>query len=480
MAMGAVKGQGAAMQVEMVCLDELVPEDDRYRRLDRVVDWSFVRELAARYYAEDVGRPSIDPIVLVKLMVAGALEGIGSTRELLRQASMRLDLRRFLGYGLSGRLPVHQTLSHAHTRRFVDGQLFERLFLRSLALCKEQGLVEGTHLSIDGFHAEADAALKSLRASLALAAAPEGEGNGAGMGDEATATAAGQLVLGEGGAGAEGPSSGEEPNRERPAFSLCEPRSGPTPKRTSSNRTSVSRSDPDAKLRGKPGQRPHLVYRGQVAVDCKQRCVVACLGEQADGFEGDAVEPLLDRARFACPKLASVGADSGFAAERVWKAAAARGVTAYIPPQPTMLPKLGEEATSEAQRQALAARARCKSGPGIEAHRRRMADAEGVIGELKNRHGLDRVRSRGAPLFHVQLLLGCTALNCKRLADHVPQAQSGVAAGPQIAEAACAAVAARAAAGAGHARGLQPEASRWLAAFLAAAPRAWDYAVSLN
>src|SRR5919109_5387232 len=99
-AMGAVKGQAATLQVEMVCLDELVPEDDRYRKLDELVDWGFVREAAAPYYADDVGRPSIDPIVLVKLMVAGALEGIGSTRELLRQASVRLDLRRFLGYGL--------------------------------------------------------------------------------------------------------------------------------------------------------------------------------------------------------------------------------------------------------------------------------------------------------------------------------------------------------------------------------------------
>src|SRR5213078_2882012 len=137
--------------------------------------------------------------VLVKLMVAGALEGIGSTRELLRQAGMRLDLRRFLGYGLGERLPVHQTLSHAHTRRFVDAVLFERLFLRSLELCKQHGLVEGSHVSIDGFHAEADAALASLRASLVLAPAPEGE-----AGDDAEPTEGrvperpSQLVLDEG------------------------------------------------------------------------------------------------------------------------------------------------------------------------------------------------------------------------------------------------------------------------------------------
>ena len=471
--MGAVKGQAATLQVEMVCLDELVPEDDRYRRLDRLVDWSFVRELAASYYAEDVGRPSIDPIVLVKLMVAGALEGIGSTRELLRQAGVRLDLRRFLGYGLSERLPVHQTLSHAHTRRFVDAALFERLFLRSLGLCKEHGLVEGTHLSIDGFHAEANAALKSLRASLALAPAREGEAGADAerMEDEALEPA-GQLALGEG--------AGGGPSGERPALALAEPRSCPIPRRKSSNATSVSRSDPEAKLRGKPGQRPHLVYRGQVAVDRKHRCIVACLGEEADGFEGDAVEPLLDRARFACPELESIGADAGFAAERVWRAAERRGITAYIPPQPTMLPKAGEEAQTEAQRQALAARERCKSPAGIEAHRWRMADAEGAIGELKNEGTLARVQRRGTPHFHVQLLLGSTAINCKRLADHAPQAQSGAAAGPQTAEAACPAVAANTAGGAAQPRRAPTDAARWLAAVLAAAPRTWNYAVSLN
>src|SRR3989442_492088 len=105
MAMGAVKGQEATLQVAMVCLDELVPEDCRYRKLDRLVDWSFVREAAAPYYADEVGRPSVDPIVLVKLMIAAALEGIGSTRELCRIAGRRLGLRRFLGYGVLPRLP---------------------------------------------------------------------------------------------------------------------------------------------------------------------------------------------------------------------------------------------------------------------------------------------------------------------------------------------------------------------------------------
>ncbi|MFQ5426648.1 MAG: transposase [Gaiellales bacterium] len=375
--------------------------------------------------------------------------GIGSVRELCRVAGLRLDLRRFLGYGFQERLPAHQTLSHAQTRRFVDGALFERLFLRSVALCREHGLVEGSHLSVDGFHAEANAALASLRASLALVVGAE--------------------------PGAEVPVGGERPERRpAPQLSLAEPRSGPTPRRRSSNQTSVSRSDPDAKLRGKPGQRPHLVYRGQVAVDPKARCVVACLGEKADGYEGDGLGPMLDRARFACPELASVGADSGFAAERVWRGLERRGLVAYMPPQPTMLPN--GEPTTEAQSQAVAARERCKSERGVRAHKQRMADAEGVIGELKNRHALDRVRSRGTPLFHVRLLLGCTALDCKRLADHVPEAASGVASAPTVAASDPQPVAA--ASQADHSS--QGAAATAASSALTAPATSWSYSICLN
>jgi hypothetical protein len=132
-------------------------------------------------------------------------------------------------------------------------------------------------------------------------------------------------------------------------------------------------------LKGKPGQRPHLVYRGHVAVDPRARCVRACLAERAEGHEGDALAPILDRARFVLPGLASVGADQGFAAERVWEGAAERRIVAYVPPQKTMLPRNGCKPRTNAQRLALEARARMKSERGVWAYRQRMADAEGVI-----------------------------------------------------------------------------------------------------
>jgi transposase len=411
-AMGEARTKEATRQLAMVCLDELVAEDDRYRRIDELVgDWGFVREAARPYYADAVGRPSIDPTVLLKLMLAGALEGICSMRELLRVAALRLDLRLFFGYGLGERLPAHQTISEAQTQRFADGDVFERLFLHTVALCKQHGLIEGSHLSVDGFHSEANAALRSLRASLTPLAA---EASGERERDDAAAP-------------------------DPPRLRLAEPRSGPTPTRKASNASVVSATDADARLKGKPGQRPHLVYRGHVGVDPKARCIASCLGERAEGHEGDALAPLLDRVRFVLPALASVGADQGFAAERVWEDAAERRVVAFIPPQKTMLPRTGNEPRTNAQRLALEARARAKSERGLWAYRRRMTDAEGVIAELKNLHGLDRVRSRGTPAFHVQLLLGCAAINLKRLAAHAPTAQQGVAAAPKPATAASAA-----------------------------------------
>ena len=105
-----------------------------------------------------------------------------------------------------------------------------------------------------------------------------------------------------------------------------------------------------------------------------------------------------------------------------------------------------------------------------------MADAEGVIGELKNRGTAARAQRHGTPHFHVQLLLNCTAVNCKRLADHTQQAQTGMAAAPQSAQAELPMAASTAATppqtGAGR--------RHWLAQLLAAAPCTWDETISLN
>ena len=79
-----------------------------------------------------------------------------------------VSIRRFLGFGLTERLPDHSTFSHAQTKRFADSSVFEQLFTAVLGRCTEAGLVGGRRLLVDATHIEADAALKSLRAELSL------------------------------------------------------------------------------------------------------------------------------------------------------------------------------------------------------------------------------------------------------------------------------------------------------------------------
>src|SRR3954454_20402675 len=387
----AVRTGEQTRQVQMVCLDELVGDGDLLRRVERLVAWDAVRVSALPFYS-DFGRPGVDPVVVVKVVLVAAIRGLGSMREMLRVAQVDLSIRRFLGYGLTEALPHHATFSYAQCVRFAHSSVFEQLFTQVLASCRDAGLLDGSRLIVDATHVEGDAALKSLRAEL--------EGID------------GDVVGG-----------GEAPASERPALTLAGPRWGPTPKRTASNATAVSRTDPDAKLRYKPGHRTHLVHRGQVAVDPKARVIVAVQSERATGSEADCLKDLVTRARFAGHAVAELAADSGYASQDAYATLDALETVALIPPQP------GAKHTAAEQ-----ARERMRTPTGRDAAFDRQAHAEGAIAELK-RHGADRARCRGTRLVQLQLLAAATAINLKRLLS-AEQAPGGGQTGDPTARAA--------------------------------------------
>lgn len=380
----AVRTGEQTRQVQMVCLDELVGDDDVLRRVERLVAWDAVRASALPFYS-DFGRPGVDPVVLVKVFLVAAIRGMGSMRETLRIAQVDLSIRRFLGYGLTEALPHHATFSFAQCVRFANSSVFAQLFTQVLASCRDAGLLDGSRLVVDATHVEADAALKSLRAEL-------------------------QVIDGDGldGVG--------EPQPERPVLALAAPRSGPTPKRKASNVTAISRTDPEAKLRYKPGHRPHLVYRAQVATDPKARVIVAVNAEPATGHEADSLPVIIDRAKWLRHRVAEIVADAGYASDAVYTDLAQRRIEAFIPPQPNMLKRAGGQA----------ARTRCKTPRGAGAAVDRITHGEGAIAELK-RHGAGRARCRGTAKLQIQLLLAATAINLKRLTTRLPAAQNGCA-----------------------------------------------------
>ena len=385
----AVRTGEQTRQVQMVCVDELVADDDVLRRVERLVAWGAVRESAAPFYS-DVGRPGVDPVVLVKVFLVAAIRGIGSMRETLRIAEVDLSIRRFLGYGLTEALPHHATFSYAQCVRFAKSSVFEQLFTQVLASCREAGLLDGSRLIVDATHVEADAALKSLRAEL-------------------------QVIDGDG--------LGDEP-AQPPALALSEPRSGPTPKRKASNATAVSRTDPEAKLRYKPGHRPHLVYRAQVATDPKARVIVAVHGEPATGHEADSLPIIIDRSKWLRHNVEQIVADAGYASDAVYTDLVKRRIEAFIPPQPNMLKRAGGQA----------ARNRCRSPRGRDAAIDRITHGEGAIAELK-RHGATRARCRGTAKLQIQLLLAATAINLKRLTTRDSVATNGCTGDKQAASA---------------------------------------------
>src|SRR5215475_10562668 len=152
-------------------LDDQIPETHLLRLIDKHISFEFVRQqLKDRYSA--TGRPSIDPELLLRILLIGYLYGISSERRLVEELRMHLAWRWFTGLGFDQEVPHHSTFSKNRHGRFQESKLFEQLFEQIVRQCVEVGLVEGKELSVDGSFVEANAAKESRipREQLAEAA----------------------------------------------------------------------------------------------------------------------------------------------------------------------------------------------------------------------------------------------------------------------------------------------------------------------
>ena len=140
-------------------LEELVPKDNFYRRLEGRIDLSFVRDLVEDCYAA-VGRTSIDPVVFFRLQLVMFFEDIRSERQLMEIASDRLSVRWYLGYDLHEPLPDHSSLTRIRERYGLE--TFRGFFERIVEMCFEAGLVRGEELFFDSTKVKANANIDSL------------------------------------------------------------------------------------------------------------------------------------------------------------------------------------------------------------------------------------------------------------------------------------------------------------------------------
>jgi len=141
-------------------LEDQVPENRLLRLIEKHISFGFVRERLKNSYSE-TGRPSIDPELLLRILLIGYLYGITSERKLVEELRMHLAWRWFTGLGFDQEIPHHSTFSKNRHGRFQESQVFEQLFEEIVRQCMEVGLVHGKHLSVDGSFVEANAAKES-------------------------------------------------------------------------------------------------------------------------------------------------------------------------------------------------------------------------------------------------------------------------------------------------------------------------------
>ena len=154
-------------QVQFICMDDLVPKDHLLRLIDGAIDWSFIYDLVEDKYSQDNGRPSLDPVMLIKIPLIQYLYGIRSMRQTIKEIEVNVAYRWFLGLDLYSKVPHFSTFGKNYTRRFKETDLFEQIFSRILEECYKYDLVDPTEIFVDSTHVKARANNKKHQKQIA-------------------------------------------------------------------------------------------------------------------------------------------------------------------------------------------------------------------------------------------------------------------------------------------------------------------------
>ena len=425
-------------------LEDQIPETHLLRLIDKHISLAFVREKLKESYSA-TGRPSIDPELLLRILLIGYLYGIASERKLVEELRMHLAWRWFTGLGFDQKIPHHSTFSKNRHGRFQESKLFEELFEEIVARCLEAGLVEGNNLSVDGSFVEANASKESRIPREQLAEA-------------AKVNRTVRQYLSE----LEQQNPTEEPVHEQ---------------------EQVSTTDPDSTYATKGGTPARLGYYDNYLVDNQSCVIVGVQGTAARmSQETVAAQDMLARfARWQGREPLSVAADATYGNGEFLQWLLDRGITPYMrtrdsalrknnpgygPERFTYLPEsnryrcpAGEQLNyvglnvrnrahayigSAKRCGACSQKAQCTNGrykylaihihesarqrarelagtPEFSKAQRQRKKVEALFAELKNQIGLRRLRLRRMKFVREQFFLAAAAQNIKRLVRFLSQ-----------------------------------------------------------
>ena len=118
------KEQKSKYTLQIIDMDSLVPENHLVRKMEELIDFEFIREEVKHLYSQDKGRPSIDPVVLFKILFIQYMFGIKSMRQTIKEIEVNIAYRWFIGYDFYEVIPNYSTFSKNYERRFVNTDIF--------------------------------------------------------------------------------------------------------------------------------------------------------------------------------------------------------------------------------------------------------------------------------------------------------------------------------------------------------------------
>ena len=255
-------------------LDKVVPPDHLVRQIDGVLDLGWVHKELAPYYSH-TGRPSIDPVLMIRMLIVGYVFAIRSERRLCAEVQVNLAYRWFCQLGIEDRLPDHSVFCRARRERFRESNALRRVFEGVVAKCIAAGLVGGEAFSVDASLIKADVDKKKRVPGDQPIAWPKAE--------EASHAVREYLAALDAARSSEdnddGDGGGSSGSRSKPA-------------------KEVSLTDPQAAWVTRPGIDPFFAYDANYLIDNKVGIIIDAEGTRANRVVEIAVtQTMVDRVR---------------------------------------------------------------------------------------------------------------------------------------------------------------------------------------
>jgi len=292
-------------------LDKVVPPDHLVRQIDGVLDLSWVHKELAPYYSH-TGRPSIDPVLMIRMLLVGYVFALRSERRLCSEVQVNLAYRWFCKLSVEDQIPDHSVFSRARHERFRDSDALRRVFEGVVAMCIAAGLVGGEAFSVDASLIKADVDKKKRISGGQPHAWPKAEEASRAVREYLTSLDAARTD--EERADKNGGGLGGDGSRSKP------------PKE-------VSLTDPQASWVARPGVDPFFAYDANYLIDNKAGIIVDAEGTRANRVVEIAVtQTMMERVRcrFGLRPQRLAG-DTVYGAVRLLKWLVDHQITPHIP-----------------------------------------------------------------------------------------------------------------------------------------------------